>query len=214
VKHFRNLRTVGLIGALSVLFILNPHAASAGESPPACVVEAAAKRVIAIAASGTGSPEEKNRAVSEVLNQYSALTSIARFAASRHWRTMEEQQKIHLRNTLREEGARFIVLRLDELSNATFEVLQVVEKPHRSGRPERTIWNVLTRIVLPKRQPRTVLWTVKLEDDEPRIVDITFEGVSMLVYYRNQMQTLFDEHPGDINAAITALSRIQSPDPN
>ena len=214
MKHSRNFGIVGLIGVLSALFILNPHAVSACESPPECLVEAAGKRVIAIAASGIKSQEKKYRAVSEVLNRYSALTSIARFAAGRHWREMEKTQKIHLRNTLREEGARFIVLRLDELASATFEVLKVDERPHRSGRPERTIWNVLTRISLPKRQPLTVQWTIKLERDELRIADIIFEGVSLLVYYRNQMQTLFDEHPGDINAAITALSRIQSPAPN
>ena len=118
--------------------------------------------------------------LSQLLEEASDLTLVARLVLGRYWREASEAQRRDFVALFRALILKTIAERLDQYGGETYEIVGVQPVDERD-----TI--VSTRIARPGGTPIAVDWRVRAEGGRLLLIDIVAEGVSMVVTQRSEV---------------------------
>lgn len=148
------------------------------------------------------SPEEKRRRLVPFLDKIADVDAVARFCLGRFWRvaTLAQQAEyIRLFHTILLNN---IVGRLsDYRPGATIKVTTGQPMRHEDG------VYVPTTVERAGSPPLRVTWVVDVEGNQPKLVDIVAEGMSLRLTQRSDYAAFINRNGGNVDALLDALRR-------
>lgn len=130
------------------------------------------------------------------------LPAIAAFVLGRYARAATPKQKRAFLDVFQDAMAqRFVPL----FARHSHERLQVLREYQSDADPKSTF--VRSRITQPGEQPVTVDWRIRKRDQRFRIIDITIDGVSMLVTLRAEYTSVLARNDGRVDKLTDLLRK-------
>ncbi len=131
--------------------------------------------------------EEREARFRGILRQGFDVPFIGRFVLGRYWKQTPPEVREDYLNLFSEYVLQIYSSRLGGYAGETLTVLG--ERP--AGTKDVV---VSTRIVRPSGPPITAEWRVRVTDDHLRIIDVSVEGVSMLVTQRSEFASVIQRN--------------------
>jgi phospholipid transport system substrate-binding protein len=189
-----------VIGALALTAAgaLGGRAGALTKEDAAEYVREAIDEVLALVRS-TDSAEAMAPKLRDLLEKRAALPQIAKFAAGRTWREMNESQRERFVDAFAAFVSSVYARRFQDYSGETVSVGEVVD----AGRKGLL---VTTRVSQMEGQPVVVEWLVSDRPGRVVIADIVIEGVSLLVTQREEIAAMLEKRGGDVDKLISDLA--------
>lgn len=149
--------------------------------------------------------EEKFR---EIVGKGFALKAIGKFVVGRYWRKMDSEQQGEYQELFSEWLLETYANRLGGYRGQTVEIVKSLET---DSRYKDVI--VTTRITLGSEQPPiSVDWRVRKFGDKYKVIDIAFEGASMIGTQRKEFESVIQKNgvPGLIDNLRKRLALLQA----
>ena len=158
-------------------------------------------QTLALLRSKTGSPAEREQEFDQIVDRSFDVARIARFVLGRYWAGASADE----RKQFAEAFERYMVgvywQRFSAYSGETFRVTG--ERPDASGAS-----TVTTEVDRPNGQaPAKVEWSVTKEGDGYRIEDVSIEGISQALTYRQEFASIMERDGGKVAALTDELRR-------
>jgi len=174
-------RLAGFVVATLAVGLAGGGPARAEPSAPAArFVDGLGQTVLAVLRDGRLDRAARLERLSQLLEEASDLTLVARLVLGRYWREASEAQRRDFVALFRALILKTIAERLDQYGGETYEIVGVQPVDERD-----TI--VSTRIARPGGTPIAVDWRVRAEGGRLLLIDIVAEGVSMVVTQRSEV---------------------------
>lgn len=142
------------------------------------------------------SQEEKDKRFEKLFNEALDLKFIGQFVLGRNWRTATAKQKKEFIETYRQLNVRTWSKRFDEFKGKEF-IFTGTSPSNSKGQ----IF-VNSEVPMEQAQPATVVWRVKQNGDNFKIVDIIIENVSLAITARNEYTAFIKKSPDGIDGLI------------
>lgn len=145
------------------------------------------------------SKEEKQQRFKKLFNDALDLDAIGKYVLGRYWRTATTDQKTTFINTYRELNTKVWSERFDEFKGRNFEF--------KGTTPSNSEGQIFVNTIVPMEQgePASVVWRVKQDGKNYKIIDIIIEKVSLTMANRNEYTTFIKNNGGNIDALINNL---------
>ncbi len=131
--------------------------------------------------------EEREARVRGILRQGFDVPFIGRFVLGRYWKQTAPEVRIDYQNLFSEYLLQIYLARLGGYAGETLTV--VSERP--TGTKDVV---VSTRIDRPSGPPIAAEWRVRVIDNRRRIIDVSVEGVSMVVTQRSEFASVIQRN--------------------
>ncbi len=151
---------------------------------------------------GPGSTEQKNAALTRVIDSYVDVPGVARFCLGRFWRMATPQQQREYETLFRRVLIISITSKIGEYQGVRFTVGRT------TPRPEGQV--VATTIARPSKPSAEVDWVVRDVGGNPKVVDVVAEGTSLRLTQRDDYASFIVAHNDSVQALIDALHRQAS----
>jgi phospholipid transport system substrate-binding protein len=146
-----------------------------------------------------GTTEARRRRLQPFIDRVVDVDIVARFCLGRHWKqatALEQQDYLRLFHAVLTNA---VLVRLGDYEHN--EVHVDVERPEmRDGSI-----HVATMVERTGAAPARVTWVVSPNADNPRIIDLIAEGVSLRITVRSDYDAFLARHGNSIDALIDAL---------
>jgi phospholipid transport system substrate-binding protein len=191
-----------LIRAVATLLLAaNPLVRAGAESSPAWAA-AYIRRVgdeLAALMAGAHSAEARRQGLQPFIDRVVDVDDVARFCLGRFWpKATPAQQREYIR-LFHAVLMNAVLSRVGDYEQN--EVRVSIDRPEvRDG----TV-NVPTLVERTGNPPARVIWVVKDDADNPRIVDVIAEGTSLRLTVRNDYSSFLNHRHDDVDALIDAL---------
>lgn len=187
---------LGRLALGAVLAVGLAHGPAGAATPPEAFVEAFAARVLATLRDGSLAPAQRIAAVDELVTRSFALDRVARIALGRYWRvaTPAEQREfsqLFKASVLASYGKRF-----DAYADRRLRV---------AGAQPAGEHVSVESYVEGGATPIRLDWRLAEIDGDWRILDVSVEGVSLLVTYRNEFAAVIERGGGQVSALLAEL---------
>lgn len=170
---------------LAAMLAPSANAAAPGEEAEAFMNELAVTG-IALLEKGDYTKSERELKFREIVSKGFALKAIGKFVAGRYWRKMDSMQQDEYQELFSEWLLKTYANRLGGYRGQTVEIVKSIET---ASRYKDVI--VTTRINLANGQPPiNIDWRVRKFGDEYKIIDIAFEGASMIGTQRKEFESI------------------------
>jgi phospholipid transport system substrate-binding protein len=177
-----------------------PHSAAADQSARAFMQDVS-NHVLEILNDKQRSDVEREKQFETLVDQNFDLPRISRFVLGLSWRSASDQEKQQFNQAFRTYLIDFYWGRFRQYSGQSFKVIG-----EQAQSPTLTIVN--TQIVQPSGQPPArVDWTVVKEGDGFKIIDVSIEGISQVLTYRQEFAAVIQRNDGDVGALINAINQ-------
>ena len=127
------------------------------------------------------------------------LEFIGKFVLGRNWRTASKQQREEFVTTYRDLNIITWSKRFNEFKGKNF-----IFKGTTSSSSQGQVF-VNTEVPMDQGEPAKVLWRVRENKGQYKIVDIIIEGVSLAQASRSEYTAFIKNNPGGLNTLITDL---------
>lgn len=185
-----------LLAAAPLLLALPVHAAPGAEAAARFIQQAGNELAADLNAPGTAAA--KRPALVAFMGRVVDMDGVGRFVLGRYWRSATPQQQEDYLHTFRVTLTNAVVIRLGNYAGGV--ALTVVR-----AEPAADGVHVATRITKPGSPPYDVTWIVDGTDEQPRIIDVVAEGVSLRQTTRSDYASYVQRHGGDVGALIQAM---------
>ena len=145
------------------------------------------------------SQKEKDTRFEKLFNNALDLDFIGKFVLGRAWRTATPQQRKDFISTYRELNIKTWSKRFDELKGKNF----IFKGTTPSNSPNQIFVN--TTVPMDQGEPAKVVWRVKQNGSQFKVVDIIIENVSLAITARNEYAGFIKNNAGGIDALIKDL---------
>ena len=145
------------------------------------------------------SAAEKNARFEKLFNSALDLKFIGRFVLGRYWKSASEQQRDEFIDVYRKLNVKTWSKRFDDFAGKEF-----IFKGTTPSSSEDQIF-VNTVVPMEQAEPANVVWRVKQDGDNFKIVDIIIENVSLAITARNEYTAFIKKSPNGINGLIADL---------
>ena len=134
------------------------------------------------------------------------MNLISKFVLSRYWKTASDQQKISYLNAFEEYFISSYANKLDQYSGEKIVIV--------SSEAAKKFVIVKSNIV---REGADTLkielnWRLLTRDGQTKIIDLSIEGISLIVAQREEFQSYLSNNNEDIDALINRLKSINARD--
>ncbi|HTI80883.1 MAG TPA: ABC transporter substrate-binding protein [Acetobacteraceae bacterium] len=147
----------------------------------------------------TETAEARRRLLQPFIDRVVDVDAVARFCLGRYWKQatpIEQQDYLRLFHAALTKA---VLVRLGDYEHN--EVRVDVERPEmRDGSV-----HVATMVERTGTPPARVTWVVNLDPNNPRIIDLIAEGVSLRITVRSDYNAFLVRHGNNIEALIDAL---------
>lgn len=134
--------------------------------------------------------EERERKFQKLLDQGFDLPSIGRLVLGRHWRAATPEQRADYLELFRKYVLKTYVKLLSTYSQEVFQV----ERAVKVGKRDMNVGGTILRAGGP---PIRTDWRVRIIDGEYKIVDVKFEGISMVLTQRSEFNSVVNRNGMD-----------------
>ncbi len=191
-----------LVAALSLLLLVMPFTASASlaaEAGAARFVADFGNKMLDVVQSQHGSPEELEKRIRPLVLDAFDAPRIARFALGRYWRGMSESERNQFTQAFEDYVVHVYAVRFSGYNGERFSVT--------GAQPQSaTTAMVKSEITQPGGQsPIKLLWQVDRIAERYKIVDVSVEGVSQALTYRDEFASVIERHGGRVADLIAEL---------
>lgn len=170
---------------LAAMLAPSANAAAPGEEAEAFMNNLAVTG-IALLEKGDYTKSERELKFREIVSKGFALKAIGKFVAGRYWRKMDTVQRDEYQELFSEWLLKTYANRLGGYRGQTVEIVKSIET---ASRHKDVI--VTTRINLANGQPPiNIDWRVRKFGDEYKIIDLAFEGASMIGTQRKEFESI------------------------
>lgn len=179
--------------------LLMPPAASAQDAAGArAFLQALADEALATLARDDLTEDQAVAKAKELLRTGFDLPTIARFVAGRYWNIATPEQQREYMTLFEQMVVETYATRFDEYDGSRFRVGE--------ARPLNDTDLLVSSVVeRPDGPPINIGWRIRERASGFLIVDVTVEGVSMLVSQRNEFASLIQRNGGRFDALLAAL---------
>ena len=147
----------------------------------------------------TISQKEKDTRFEKLFNNALDLDFIGKFVLGRAWRTATPQQRKDFIATYRELNIKTWSKRFDEFKGKNF----IFKGTTPSNSPNQIFVN--TTVPMDQGEPAKVVWRVKQNGSQFKVVDIIIENVSLAITARNEYAGFIKNNAGGVDALIKDL---------
>lgn len=186
-----------LIAATPLLLALPASAAPSPQAAAAFIQQAG--REMAADLNAPGPVASKEPVLVGFMNRIVDIDGVGRFCLGRYWRMATPQQQQQYLQLFRTALTNAVVVRLGDYQGGGVSLRVIRTEPAADG------VHVATEISKPGSAPYNVTWVVDGTDQQPRIVDVVAEGVSLRQTQRSDYASYLQQHGGNIEALIQAL---------
>ncbi len=145
-------------------------------------------------------PERKQQ-FAQLVNQSFDVNGISRFVLGRYWRTASASERQEFEQVFDRYMIDVYWGHFNQYTGQRFVVTQ-----NRSVGDGTTL--VTSQIIQPSgRQPVDVVWRVAQQGSQYRITDVSIEGVSELVTYRQEFGSVISQNGGNVSSLIAQLKQ-------
>ena len=220
---FDRRRLVAFVAAMAVVTGLGGGVRAAAQDEAETSVRRLATQIIEMLSSNGLDRDEESRLrdLAEVIEEEADLDLLGRLVLGHHWRTLDDQQKDEYLELFRQLMLRKFAGYLhaytgDQLGPPD----QVFDITGSRAVNERDII-VESRVHPPDREPLQVSWRMRGRDD-PVIIDVVFENVSLLISQRSEFAAVIERRGAEgllaelkarLERAAPATSGSASPSP-
>lgn len=170
---------------LAAMLAPSANAAAPGEEAEAFMNNLAVTG-IALLEKGDYTKSERELKFREIVSKSFALKAIGKFVVGRYWRKMDSVQQDEYQELFSEWLLKTYANRLGGYRGQTVEIVKSIET---ASRYKDVI--VTTRINLANGQPPiNIDWRVRKFGDEYKIIDLAFEGASMIGTQRKEFESI------------------------
>ena len=170
---------------LSAMLAPSANAATSGEEAEAFLNDLAVTG-IAMMEQGNYTDNERELKFREIVSKGFALKAIGKFVVGRYWRNMDSGQQDEYQELFSEWLLKTYANRLGGYRGQTLKIVKSIET---ESRYKDVI--VTTLITLGNEQPPiSIDWRVRKFGDEYKIIDIAFEGASMIGTQRKEFESV------------------------
>jgi phospholipid transport system substrate-binding protein len=141
--------------------------------------------------------------VHELLSEGFDLPSLARLSLGRFWRAASEAQRTEFQQLFAAFLTNLYANSLERDPDDPPVVTGFGIDRVRSEPPQEYV--VLTHFERPAGQPFRVEWRVRSGAEDHRVVDVSVEGISMVVLFRQMLATAVHEGGGDVEGLLARL---------
>jgi phospholipid transport system substrate-binding protein len=146
-----------------------------------------------------GTTEARRRLLQPFIDRVVDVDAVARFCLGRFWRQATANQQQNYLRQFHAVMTNAVLVRVGDYEHN--EVRVAVERPEiRDGNVQ--IATVVERAGTP---PARVIWVVDANADNPRVVDLIAEGLSLRLTVRSDYNAFLVRHGNNIDALIDAL---------
>ena len=145
-------------------------------------------------------PEERNRQFRELLKKSFDIPRIARYSVGYYWRKFTPEQKKEFVRLFED----VIVSKYSDLfSNyAGFEFMVIKEQTSGSYAI------VTSEIRSGSEEPIILIWQILINDGQQKVVDISVEGVSMVITYRKEYTSVLSKNNMNVEALFWLMRKM------
>lgn len=188
----------GLSLVLLTSFASIERAEAAAASDPAGYITSVGNQVLDLF-KGTGRADaERERKFREIANNAFDVPKIARFILGRYWTTASEAERQQFVSVFDEY---MLQVYWSYFSQYHAEGITVLSK-----RDEGSSVRIASQIIRPGGQaPVKVDWTITANGDTYKILDVSIEGVSQALAYRDEFASIINRNGGHISALTDEL---------
>ncbi|HZB92228.1 MAG TPA: ABC transporter substrate-binding protein [Stellaceae bacterium] len=190
------LLALGLCGVLALTAPMQP--AKAADDAGSFIAQTADK-VLKLARNTTISDAELKRQLHVVADQDFDAPRIAQFVLGRYWRTASDAQRQQFVAAFENYMVQVYASRFRQYSGAQFKV--VGDREQSNGAM------VTTEIERANEEPARVIWQLAKTPNGYKITDVSIEGISQAVTYRQEFQSVIEQNNGEISALIQQLQQ-------
>lgn len=147
------------------------------------------------------SQAERDARFEKLFNSALDLKFIGRFVLGRYWKTASEAQRDKFIDVYRKLNVKTWSKRFDDFKGKEFIF--------KGTAPSSSANQIFVNSVVPmeQAQPATVVWRVKEEKGQFKIVDIIIENVSLAITARNEYTAFIKKSPQGLDGLIADLEK-------
>ena len=149
---------------------------------------------------------DKNIQFTDLVMSSIDMNLISKFVLSRYWKTASDQQKISYLNAFEEYFISSYANKLDQYSGEKVVIV--------SSEAAKKFVIVKSNIVRDGADTLKIElnWRLLTRDDETKIIDLSIEGISLIVAQREEFQSFLSNNGEDLDALINKLKTINARD--
>ena len=191
------LLALGLTGLLALATPIRPALAADDASS---FIAQTANAVLTLARNTSLSQDQYKQQLHTIADQAFDAPRIAQFVLGRYWRTASPTERQQFVQAFENYMVQVYATRFRQYSGSTFKVV--------GQREEGNSTMVTTEIAQPNSpQPARVIWQVGKTANGYKITDVSLEGISQAITYRQEFNSVIEQHNGQISALIQQLQQ-------
>ncbi len=194
----RSFRLLPALGFAALLLIGAPLSPALAEDDAGAFIAKAADSVLNLLKDANTPEAEFKKKLHDIADQNFDTPKIARFVLGPYWRTASEGDRQQFVQAFADYMVQVYSTRFRQYGGATFKVV--------GQRQEGNTTMVTTTIDQSGgKQPAKVLWQVEKEPAGYRITDVSIEGVSQALTYRQEFSSVISQNGGQVSALTQSL---------
>ena len=191
------MRLLRLLPALGLMLALVTPPAEAADDAGS-FISATASSVLSLARDKNVSQEEFKQRLRTIADHDFDTPRIAQFVLGRYWRSANDAERQQFVQAFESYMVQVYATRFRQYSGAEFKVT--------GQRQEGNSTMVTTEIDRPNGEaPAKVIWQLAKAGDGFKITDVSIEGISQAVTYRQEFSSVIEQHNGQISALTEQL---------
>ena len=149
---------------------------------------------------------DKNIQFTDLVMSSIDMNLISKFVLSRYWKTASDQQKISYLNAFEEYFISSYANKLDQYSGEKIVIV--------SSEAAKKFVIVKSNIVRDGADTLKIElnWRLLTRDDQTKIIDLSIEGISLIVAQREEFQSFLSNNNESLDALINRLKMINAKD--
>lgn len=199
----RFLRLLPVLALASVIALApSPRPARAAEDAAGFITQTG-NDVLQLARDKSLSQDAFKRRLRDIAVQDFDVPRIAQFVLGRYWRTASDAERQQFVQAFESYMVQVYATRFRQYSGAQFKVT--------GQRAEGNTAMVTTEIDRPNGEaPAKVVWQVNKSGNGYKITDVSIEGISQAVTYRQEFSSVIEQHEGRVSALTEQLQQKAS----
>jgi len=198
------MRASRLLAPILVMLLVAlawPRPSVAAPADPGTFMTEVSSRVLPLLADKQRPEADRAQDFAQLVDESFDVAKIARFVLGQNWRTASEDERQQFTQAFKTYLVQVYWARFNQYNGQSMRVTG--QKPQSD-----TIVQVSTQIVQPSGQPPVkVDWTVAKEGESYKVIDVSIEGVSQVLTYRQEFASIIAQNDGHVSALIAELNK-------
>ncbi|HSA82511.1 MAG TPA: ABC transporter substrate-binding protein [Geminicoccaceae bacterium] len=172
-------------------------AAASPAGPAEALVEALAEQAWALIQSGELDQRTRLDRLTELLGSKTDVALLSRLVLGRHWQRLTADQQAGYERLFGDVVLRNLARRLDQYAHGSAGPLDQHFRITGSLPAGKRDILVRSTVMPPRGATVSVDWRLRVQDDQPVIIDLIIEGVSLLVTQRSEFAAVIERSDMD-----------------